>query len=105
MRKSIAKSITNTIKNLNKSGLVDDITMKNIENLCIPEVQEYTPEKIISIRKKFRLSQADLASIFNISPSTVQKWEQGNKKTNRCITEIIGYYGEKRNKRTYLILA
>jgi putative transcriptional regulator len=80
MRNSVADSITETVRDLNKSGLADDITMKNIENLCIPEIQEYTPEKIISIRKKFRLSQAALASIFNISPSTVQKWEQGNKK-------------------------
>ena len=80
MRKSIATSITNTVRDLHKGGLVDDITMKNIENLCVPEVQDYTPEKIISIRKKFRLSQAALASLFNISPSTVQKWEQGNKK-------------------------
>jgi len=80
MRKSIADSITETVKDLNKSGLVDNITMKNIENLCLPEIKEYTPEKIISIRKKLRLSQAALASIFNISTSTVQKWEQGNKK-------------------------
>lgn len=80
MRKSIADSITKTVRDLNRSGLVDDITMKNIENLCLPEIKEYTPEKIISIRKKLRLSQAALASIFNISTSTVQKWEQGNKK-------------------------
>ena len=80
MRKSIIDSITNTVHDLNKSGLVDDITMKNINNLCIPEVQEYSPQKIASIRKKLSLSQAALASIFNISPSTVQKWEQGNKK-------------------------
>ena len=80
MRDSIVQSITNTIKDLNKSGLVDDITMRNIENLCLPEIQEYSPEKIASIRKKFKLSQAALASIFNISPSTVRKWEQGNKK-------------------------
>jgi len=32
------------------------------------------------LRKKFNLSQAALAYIFNISPSTIQKWEQGNKK-------------------------
>ncbi len=92
MRKSIAKSITSTVKDLNKSGLVDDITMKNIENLCLPDVQEYTPEKIVSIRKRFRLSQAALASIFNISPSTVQKWEQGNKKptgASRKLLDII----------------
>lgn len=80
MRKSIPDSITETVRDLNRSGLVDDITMKNIENLCLPEIKEYTPEKIISIRKKLRLSQAALASIFNISTSTVQKWEQGNKK-------------------------
>lgn len=92
MRKSIAKSITSTVKDLYKSGLVDDITMKNIENLCLPEVQEYSPQKIVSIRKKLRLSQAALASIFNISPSTVQKWEQGNKKpagASKKLLEII----------------
>ncbi|SLM33032.1 Transcriptional regulator, XRE family [Desulfamplus magnetovallimortis] len=80
MRKSIAESITKTVKDLNRSGVVDDITLKNIEKLCLPEIKDYPPAKIISIRKRFRLSQAALASVFNISPSTVQKWEQGNKK-------------------------
>jgi putative transcriptional regulator len=89
MRESIAKSITNTVKDLNKSGLIDDITMRNIQNLCLPEVQEYSPEKIVSIRKKFRLSQAALASIFNISPSTVQKWEQGNKKPTGASKKLL----------------
>ncbi len=89
MRKSIAKSIINTVKDLKKSGLVDDITMKNIEKLCLPEVQEYTPEKIISIRKKNRLSQAALASLFNISPSTVQKWERGNKKPTGASKKLL----------------
>jgi len=89
VRKSILKSVTNTVRDLNKSGLVDDITMKNIENLCLPEVKEYTPEKIISIRKKFRLSQAALASVFNISPSTVQKWEQGNKKPTGASRKLL----------------
>jgi putative transcriptional regulator len=92
MRNSIAESVTSTIRDLNKSGLVNDITMKNIENLCIPEVKEYSPKKIASIRKKFSLSQAALASIFNISISTVQKWEQGYKKpagASRKLLDII----------------
>jgi putative transcriptional regulator len=89
MRKSIAKSITSTVKDLNKSGLADDITMRNIENLCLPDIHEYSPEKIVSIRKKFKLSQAALASIFNISPSTVQKWEQGNKKPTGASQKLL----------------
>jgi putative transcriptional regulator len=89
MRDSIAESIINTVADLNRSGLVNDITMKNIESLCIPEVQEYSPEKIISIRKKLKLSQAALASVFNISPSTVQKWEQGNKKPTGASKKLL----------------
>ena len=92
MRESIAKSISSTVNDLHKSGLVDDVTMRNIKNLCLPDIQEYSPEKITSIRKQFKLSQAALASIFNISTSTVQKWEQGNKKptgASRKLLDII----------------
>ena len=89
MRKSIAESIISTVKDLNKSGLLDEITMKDIENLCLPEIQEYYPEKIINIRKKYHLSQAALASIFNISLSTVQKWEQGHKKPSGASKKLL----------------
>ena len=89
MRESIAKSITSTVKDLNKSGLVDDITMKNIENLCLPEIKDYSAAKIVSIRKNLKLSQAALASIFNISPSTVSKWEQGNKKPAGAARKLL----------------
>jgi len=92
MRKSIAESVTSTVRDLNRSGLVDDNTMKNIENLRLPEICEYSPEKIAAIRKKFGLSREALASIFNISPTTVQKWEQGRKKpagASRKLLNII----------------
>lgn len=45
MRISIAEAITNTIEDLNKSGLVNEIAMKNIQSLCLPQVPEYDPEK------------------------------------------------------------
>ena len=89
MRKSITDSITETVKDLNKSGLVDDITLRNIEKLCLPEVKDYSPQKITAIRKKFNLSQAALASVFNISTSTVQKWEQGNKKPTGASRKLL----------------
>ena len=89
MRKSIAKSINKTINDLNKSGLVDDITMKNIEKLCLSEIQEFSPEKIVTIRKKYKLSQAAFASVINVSTSTVQKWEQGNKKPTGASKKLL----------------
>lgn len=95
MRKSIADSITSVVQDLNKSGLIDEITMKNIENLCLPDIPEYSPEKIVLIRKKFKLSQAALANIFNISPSTVRKWEQGNKKPAGASKKLLNIIERK----------
>lgn len=95
MRSSIAESITSTIEDLNKSGLVDEITMKNIQSLCLPEVPEYGPEKIVSLRKKFKLSQAALASVFNISLSTVQKWEGGHKKPTGAARKLLEIFERK----------
>ncbi len=89
MRNSVAKSITSTLKDLNKSGLVDDITLKNIEKLCLPEIKDYSPKHIVTIRKRFKLSQAALASVFNVSTSTVQKWEQGNKKPTGASKKLL----------------
>ena len=89
MRESIAESIISTVKDLNKSGLIDEITMKNIKNLCIVDVKQYTPENIVSIRKNLKLSQAALASLFNISPSTVQKWEQGTKRPAGASNKLL----------------
>ncbi len=92
MRKSITESITTTVKDLNRSGLIDDITMKNIEKLCLPEIQEYSPEKIVSIRKKFKLSQAA-----KLSTCRTRSWDKdmevGTFILNRlCITNSFQCY-------------
>ena len=80
MRKRIQEAVTETIAGLYKCGVIDKITKHNIEKLCLPEVKQYKPQEIVAIRKKYNLSQAALASLFNVSVSTVQKWEQGKKK-------------------------
>ena len=54
MRESIAKSIKSTVKDLHQIGVVDEITMKNIENLCLPDIGDYSPQKITAIRKRFQ---------------------------------------------------
>lgn len=89
MRKSISKSVTSTVADLNSLGLVEDITLRNIESLCLPDIKDYSPEHIAGIRKRFKLSQAAMASLFNISTSTVQKWEQGNKKPTGASKKLL----------------
>ena len=38
--------------------------------------------QIKRLRTRYKASQAVLAAFLNMSPSTVQKWEQGQKKPN-----------------------
>lgn len=79
MRKRMAEAIAETITGLNKIGVVDAFTMRNIEKLCLPEIPEYTGERIVRIRKKYKLSQSAMAAVINVSPSTVRQWERGVK--------------------------
>lgn len=95
MRDSIAKSIKSTVNDLHQIGVVDEITMKNIENLCLPDIGDYSPQKIASIRKRSKLSQAALANVFNVSVSTVQKWEQGQKKPTGASKKLLDIMDRK----------
>jgi len=80
MKKSVAQSLTSVIDDLYQDGAVDEITMREIHSLCLPNVKDYSADKIIELRKKTHLSQAAFAAVVNVSPSTVQKWERGVKK-------------------------
>jgi len=80
MKKSVAKSLTNVVDDLHRDGAVDEITMREIHSLCLPDIKEYSASLIIELRKKTHLSQAAFAAEVNASPSTVQKWERGVKK-------------------------
>ena len=53
--------------------------MESYDALCVPPVPEYTSEQIKSLRERYHISQAVLATILNTSLSTIQKWEIGEK--------------------------
>jgi len=46
-------------------------------------------------KKKFKLSQAAFASVFNISVSTVQKWEQEYKKPAGASMKLLDIIDRK----------
>ena len=82
MAKSILKSVHETAKGLRKAGAMDAVTMREFDALCLPPVKSYSPVQIKRLRTRYKASQAVFAAYLNTSPSTVQKWEQGQKKPN-----------------------
>ena len=81
MRKKarILETVHETAKGLHRAGLVDEVTMREFDTLCLPAVKKLSARDISRLRRKHRLSQSVFALYLNTSPSTVRQWEQGQK--------------------------
>ena len=82
MTDKILKVMHETAKGLHRAGTMNAVTMHEFDALCLPPVKTYTPAQIKRLRSRYKASQAVFAAYLNTSPSTVQKWEQGQKKPN-----------------------
>jgi putative transcriptional regulator len=72
--------VHDTAKGLTKAGVMDQVTLREFDPLCLPPIKPLLPEQIKHIRETTRVSQAIFARLMNTSLSTVQKWEIGQKK-------------------------
>ncbi len=73
--KSILEAVHESISDLHEIGLVDDVTMREFDAHCLPEVKKFTAKQIKAIRETNKISQAVFAAYLNTSPETVKKWE------------------------------
>ncbi|WP_062270417.1 helix-turn-helix domain-containing protein [Endozoicomonas arenosclerae] len=95
MDKSILDTVHDDVKDLHEAGLMDDITLREFDALCLPPVKQYSAEQIRRIRTRVKASQAVFAAYLNISKSTVQKWEQGAKKPNGPSLKLLNLVEQK----------
>jgi putative transcriptional regulator len=92
MRKTkspLLEAIHETAKGLHKAGVMDQITLREFDRLCLPPIEPLEPEQIKHIREVSRVSQAVFARLLNTSLSTVQKWEIGQKKPTGTALKLL----------------
>jgi len=92
MRKNksrILKAVLDTAKGLHKAGIMDQVTLREFDRLCVPPVEPLKPKQIKQIREASRVSQAVFAALLNTSLSTVQKWEIGQKKPTGTALKLL----------------
>jgi len=94
-RKRILENVHETAKGLRKAGVMDAKTMREFDALCLPPVKNLSPAQIKRLRTRHRASQAVFAAYLNTSPSTVQKWEQGQKKPNGPSLKLLNLIERK----------
>ena len=75
----ILEAVHETALDLHGLGFIDKRALRRYDALCLEPIPPYSADEIRSLRERYRISQAVLASILNTSLSTVQKWEIGEK--------------------------
>lgn len=92
MRKTkseILEAVHETARVLPAAGVMSQVTMREIDRLCVSPVPQLAPAQIKHIRESTCVSQAVFARLLNTSPSTVQKWEIGQKRPTGTALKLL----------------
>lgn len=95
MSSKILKAIHDSAKSLHDAGIMNIITMREFDALCLEPIKKMTPNQIKKIRLKERISQPVFASFLNVSPSTVKKWETGEKVPSGIALRMLNIVDHK----------
>jgi putative transcriptional regulator len=94
-KRKILDTDHNTAKGLHEAGVMDARTMREFDVLCLPPIKNLSAAQIKRLRMRNNASQAVFAAYLNTSPSTVQKWEQGQKKPNGPSLKLLNLIERK----------
>jgi putative transcriptional regulator len=92
MRKTkspVLQTVHETAMGLHQAGVMDQVTLREFDRLCLPPVEPLQPEEIKKIREASQVSQAVFARLLNTSLSTVQKWEIGQKRPTGTALKLL----------------
>lgn len=89
MNKELTEVLYETAKDFHRIGLMKDETMREFDASALPKVKHYTPAQIKKLRNRNHASQAVFAAYLNTSVSTIQKWEQGQKRPNGISLKLL----------------
>lgn len=94
-RSRILEEVQEMATDLRDAGLISKRRMREFDALCHLDVEEIPPQKIKALREKARISQAVFAAVLNISISTIQKWEIGDKKPSGPSLKLLSLIERK----------
>lgn len=77
------------------AGLMPKSTMREFDDLCLTQVEKFTPAEIKSIREASRASQTVFARHLNVTPSLVSQWERGEKSPSGPSLKLLNLVKNK----------
>lgn len=94
-RKTMMEVAHDMARGLHDANIINTMTMREFDVLCLPPVKELTPQQIKRIRLQGKVSQPVFAECLNASPSTVKQWETGQKHPTGIALKLLNLVAEK----------
>lgn len=91
----ILEAMHETAVGLHKAGVMDKVTLRDIEALCVRPLLPMSPEEIKELRGKYGVSQSVFARYLNVQAVTVKKWEQGANSPSGPALKLLHLIKEK----------
>lgn len=114
IKSAILEAVLETARGLHKAGVMDQLTLREFDRLCVPPVTPLKPAQIKRIRESSRVSQGVFARLLNTSVST--RPEVGDRPEEahrhrpqaapsgaRAWLRCCGLVGNRERERMYLV--
>lgn len=82
-------------KGLYEANIIDVITMREFDTLCLQPVKNLSASEIKKIRLREKVSQPIFAKCLNTSTSTIKQWEQGEKHPRGTSLKLLNLVATK----------
>jgi putative transcriptional regulator len=94
-KKTLLEVAHEMAKGLHTAGIIDRTTMREFDVLCLSSVKEFSSKEIKQLRERENISQTVFAMCLNITPSTVQQWERGDKHPRGTSLKLLNIIAKK----------
>ena len=91
----ILDSVHESARALRDAGVVDAVTMREFDALCLTPMHEYKGDELKALRERLHISQPVLAVYMGVTKSTVAQWEQGVKKPRGPALRLLNILDRK----------
>jgi putative transcriptional regulator len=91
----ILKAAHELAKDLHAVGATDAITMRMMDELCLPPKRIFSAADVKRLRQSTHMSQPVFAILLGVGANTVAQWEQGHKKPSGASARLLDVIDRK----------
>ena len=88
-RSRVFAAINETAEDLHHAGVMDKMTMRHFDEMCLTPVKPLTPRQIAAIREHEMASQAVFARHLGVSVNLISQWERGEKRPQGASLKLL----------------